>query len=61
MIEMLLKILYCGLIFGNNREHEGGYLTNAQNIFEFSHSIVNIIWVNMVKQSCAHQGFWIKV
>ena len=61
MIEMLLKIIYCGLIFGNGREHEGGYLTNAQNIFEFSHSIVNFIWVGMAGQSCAPQSFWLKV
>jgi hypothetical protein len=61
MIEMLLKIIYCGLILGSGREHKGGYLTKAQNIIKFYYSILNIILVYMAGQSCAPQGFWLEV
>ena len=51
-IEMLLKIIYCGFIFGNSKDSIKPYLSNFQNIFEFIHNNLNIAWIFLVNGSC---------
>ena len=55
-IEMLLKIIKVGLIWGNTQEKTKGYLCYFQNIFEFVHNNFNLAWLFIVSGSCDYDS-----